>query len=162
MGGQIIMRTIIIIFFSFANASFSSLIFAQYPQMDFPLQIGNVWQFGDGSSFYSESRAVKDTVMPNGLTYTQIIGNLYNGFFRKEGTKIFSYVTFYDTEYVKYDFSLSVGDTVCVLLRWADTTLITVSSYPSPVDEIILNIFRIIKSNIRKYFSPFFSKKSVI
>jgi len=115
-------------FVSFMSILFSPLIFAQYPQMDFPLQIGNVWQFGEDSMFYSESRTVKDTIMPNGLTYTQIIGNLYNGFFRKEGTKIFSYNTVNDTEYVKYDFSLKVGDTSCVLIRWSDTTLITVFS----------------------------------
>ena len=38
-------------FVSFMSILFSPLIFAQYPQMDFPLQIGNVWQFGEDSMF---------------------------------------------------------------------------------------------------------------
>jgi hypothetical protein len=70
---------------------FSSLLFSQYPQMDFPLQIGNRWQYTDGSSTlnYSESRTVKDTLMPNGLIYTRIEGALVSGFFRKDGPKVF-------------------------------------------------------------------------
>ena len=77
---------------------------------------------------YSESRAVRDTIMPNGLIYTQVVGELFSGFFRKEGSKIFSYNTTSDTEFLEYDFSLKAGDTLRVQIFGADTILTTVSS----------------------------------
>jgi len=109
---------------------FSSLLFSQYPQMDFPLQIGNRWQYTDGSSSlnYSESRAVKDTMMPNGIIYTRVEGSLVSGFFRKEGPKVFSYNTTSNAEFIKYDFSLKAGDTVRVQIFAARKILTTVSS----------------------------------
>jgi hypothetical protein len=98
--------------------------------MDFPLQIGNRWQYTDGSGSvnYSESRAVKDTVMPNGLIYTRVAGALVSGFFRKEGSKVFSYNTTSNTEFLKYDFSLKTGDTVRVQIIATRKILTTVSS----------------------------------
>lgn len=122
------MKSRIFISIYFLSALVSSLIFAQNPQFDFPLQIGNRWQYSEGHGPYSESRAIKDTILPNGLNYTQVVGDLFSGFFRKEGSKIFSYSTLSDTEYVKYDFSLRVGDTLQVIIRDTDTTLITVYS----------------------------------
>ncbi|MEW6194221.1 MAG: hypothetical protein AB1521_03575 [Bacteroidota bacterium] len=122
------MKAKIFISIFLVSCLFSSFIFAQNSQIDFPLRIGNRWQYSEGPGYYSESRAIKDTVMPNGLTYTQVTGDLFKGYFRKEGTKVFSYNTFFDTESVKYDFSLKVGYTLQVIIYDSDTTLITVRS----------------------------------
>lgn len=96
--------------------------------MDFPLQVGDIWQYNEGPGFYSESRAVKDTTMPNGLTYVKVDGALFSGYFRKEGTKVFAFNTYADSEFILYDFSLKVGDTLQVIIHDNDTTLITVLS----------------------------------
>ena len=109
------MKRKICIILYFIGSLLSLQIFAQYPQMDFPLQIGNRWQYSDGGfNLDGESRAIKDTIMPNGLTYTQITGLLINGLYRKEGQKVFCYNTSINTEYLKYDFSLKKGDTVSI------------------------------------------------
>lgn len=105
---------------------FSSLTFGQYPQMDFPLQIGNLWQYSEVPGNYSESRAIKDTLMPNGLTYTQINGELFNGYFRKEESKVFLYNISLNNESLLYNFSLITGDTVSIDINGADTIITTV------------------------------------
>lgn len=69
--------------------------------------------------------------MSNGITYTQIKGTLFNDYYRKDGPKVFVFSTSNGIgygEYLKYDFSLKVGDTVRVIIHGLDTTLITVSS----------------------------------
>jgi len=105
------------------------LICAQFSDMDFPLQIGNVWHYVEGgiSPAYG-SKALFDTTMANGLTYTNIEGILFSGFYRQVGSKVFRYDVSNEIEELKYDFSLDVGDTLHVIIYETDTTLITVSS----------------------------------
>jgi hypothetical protein len=107
---------------------FSSIIFAQEFKIDFPLQIGNRWQYSETLPYYTESRVICDTIMPNNLIYTRIDGVLFNGFFRKEGTKVFSYNTGFKTEFLIYDFSLKVGDTVSTIIYPRATLITTVQA----------------------------------
>ena len=127
--------------------SFSSITFGQYPQMDFPLQIGNLWQYSEIPGSYSESNAIKDTVMPNGLTYTQVNGELFNGYFRKEDSKVFLYDLSLNNESLVYDFSLTTGDTLSVYINGSDTVVTTV--YEEGTGEIF---------NLQRYYVAFLTK----
>lgn len=110
----------------FIIVSFSSLTFGQYPQMDFPLQIGNLWQYSEIPGSYSESKAIKNTLMPNGLTYTQVNGELFSGYFRKAESKVFLYNLSSNDESLLYDFSLTTGDTLSIYINGIDTIVTTV------------------------------------
>jgi Secretion system C-terminal sorting domain len=105
---------------------FSTLIFAQYPQLDFPLQIGNLWQYSEGPGYYSESKAIKDTLMQNGFTYTIVKGELLSGFFRKDSSKVFLYNSSTNDESLYCDFSKKVGDTLSLYTNEMDTIITTV------------------------------------
>jgi hypothetical protein len=94
--------------------------------MDFPLQIGNLWQYSEVPGNYSDSRAIKDTLMANGLTYTQINGELFNGYFRKEESKVFLYNVSLNNGSLLYDFTLTTGDTVSIAINGVDTIVTTV------------------------------------
>src|SRR3990172_9042724 len=87
-------------------------VFAQYPQLAFPLQVGNLWQYTEGPGFYSNSQVVRDTMMTNGFTYAQVTGAYFNGFFRQEGSIVFQYNPSSSTETVRYDFSRKPNDTM--------------------------------------------------
>ncbi len=104
----------------------ASLTLAQYPQMDFPLQIGNRWQYSEIPGNYSESRVVRDTIMLNGLTYAQVQGELFGGFYRKDGARIFSYNPSSNYETLAYDFSKKRGDTLYIQVNNTDTVVKTV------------------------------------
>lgn len=107
--------------------TFSSLLIAQEFHIDFPLQIGNIWQYSEGSSYYIESIVICDTIMSNKLTYTKIDGMYFNGFYRKEGTKVYSYHSSLEMESLIFDFSLNVSDTVSWTIYPGATFLTTVS-----------------------------------
>ena len=129
--------------------SFSSITFGQYPQMDFPLQIGNLWQYSEIPGSYTESKAIQDTVMPNGLTYTQINGALFYGYFRKEESKVFLYNLSLNDESVVYDFSLTTGDTLSINIIGSDTVVTTV--YEEGTGEIF---------GLQRYYMAFLTKYS--
>lgn len=101
-------------------------MFAQYPQMNFPLQVGNRWQYSEVPGNFSESKSIKDTLMPNGLTYTEIQGELFGGFFRKDSSKVFLYNPAANEETLLYDFSEQTGDTLLIQISGADTIVKTV------------------------------------
>lgn len=110
----------------FLSIVITSLSIAQYPQLDFPLQLGNRWQYSEIPGNYSESRVVRDTTMPNGLTYTQVQGELFSGFFRKDGAKILDYSSSSNSESLAYDFSKKQGDTLYINVNGTDTVTKTV------------------------------------
>lgn len=111
----------------FISVLFSSLVIAQEFQIDFPLQIGNSWQYSEGSPYYKESKVICDTIMSNNLTYSKIDGMYFYGFYRKEGTKVYSYHSSLEMESLIFDFSLNVGDTVSWIIYPEATFLTTVS-----------------------------------
>jgi hypothetical protein len=109
----------------------SSLAFAQYPQMDFPLQVGNRWQYCEVPGHYSVSSVVRDTTMPNGFTYAQVQGEMFGGFYRQDSAKVFIYTPSSNTEKLVYDFSKKKGDTLFVLDNGRDSVIKTVyDAYP--------------------------------
>lgn len=100
--------------------------FGQFSEMDFPLGLGNIWQYSEFPGHISQSEAVRDTLMPNGKLYTFIEGSLVGGYLRKDGAKIYFYDLIDNTEKLKYDFNLAVGDTLSVQTFGADSVITTV------------------------------------
>ncbi|MCF8305878.1 MAG: T9SS type A sorting domain-containing protein [Ignavibacteriales bacterium] len=100
----------------------------QNPPINFPLEIGNIWQYSESPGHFSHSVAVYDTLMPNGKTYTYIQGDLAGGYFRKEGAKLYAYGQSGAQEKLRYDFSLAIGDTMSFEIFGEDTVITTVSA----------------------------------
>ena len=105
---------------------FSSSVLAQYPQMYFPLQVGNRWQYSEVPGNYSESKAIKDTLMPNGHTYTVVQGELFNGVFRQDSSYVLIYNSSTNGESIYYDFTHKAGDTLSLYINDEDTIITTV------------------------------------
>ena len=89
----------------------------------FPLTIGDKWQYSlidPGHPTYNvEYKVTSDTIMPNGRkysVYTQTKDGTnkvwYPSYLRQEANKVFLYNTSDSIEYLMYDFSRNVGDTV--------------------------------------------------
>ena len=97
------------------------------PPEFFPLHIGNHWQYSENGVVVIESRAVSDTTMSNSKTYTKISGS-HSGYYRKDGSKVYSYNPSTNEEKLKYDFSSDEGDTLSVEVSDEDTLIIRVSS----------------------------------
>ena len=103
--------------------------------MDFPLHIGDRWQYSEVPGQYCESIAVCDTIMPNNLSYTKINGILFSGFFRNEGPRVFKYDPRIEKDTLEYDFSLALNDTLGIWRSGGDILIKTVSA------EGIRNVF---------------------
>lgn len=65
----------------------SAPLFCQYAQMEFPLHVGDRWQYVEAPSYLSDSRVLGDTIMANGLKYAALTGLLSQGYYRKEGLR---------------------------------------------------------------------------
>ncbi len=111
-------------------------------QGTFPLAKGNLWQYWDhdfqnGEWFwiyaYTE-KVIGDTLMPNGKTYAVVEndfpGSTGQGYLRQEDTRVVSFDPSDSSDYLLYDFSKTVGDTIRTLfISGAEDTFITVISY---------------------------------
>lgn len=102
--------------------------FGQISQMDFPLALGNIWQYSEFPGHVSQSEAVRDTLMPNGKLYTLIEGSLTGGYFREDSAKVYFYSSIDYTEKLEYDFNLTVGDTLSVQIFGEDSVITTVTA----------------------------------
>ncbi|MEK6572049.1 MAG: T9SS type A sorting domain-containing protein, partial [Bacteroidota bacterium] len=97
--------------------------------------VGNHWQFYDDSnpSTPLDKRVLADTLLPNGLTYARIKEFAYNPrtyLQRCNGSQVFQFnFAGSNSDQLIYDFARSVGDTVAVILRGNDRTLIILSLY---------------------------------
>ncbi|KUG24848.1 hypothetical protein ASZ90_005341 [hydrocarbon metagenome] len=120
------MKTQLLYKIFFVVAIFSTQLLAQTSNFEFPLQIGNIWQYSENPSHISESRAIKDTLMGNNKHYTFISGDMYWGYYRQEGEKVFQFYTGDSVETLRYDFSLSIGDTLKIDYFDGDTVVTTV------------------------------------
>lgn len=105
-----------------------------FSQGYFPLQIGNSWEYKDryDNSYQYTIKAISDTVMSNGQTYTYLCGKrdaniVYFRYYRQSGSKIYEYSTSENKEFLWCDFSKSVNDTVSInyFEKQGDTVIVT-------------------------------------
>jgi hypothetical protein len=102
-------------------------------QGSYPLHLGNRWEYWEPPpppNFYAwTTRAVSDTIMPNNLSYVLLRsdGGLFDQFFRQDGPRVYEFLPSDSSEYVLYDFSRAVGDTVSIRYYPNDTIVIRVT-----------------------------------
>lgn len=99
-------------------------LICQYAQMEFPLHVGDRWQYVEASSYFSDSRVLGDTVMSNGLKYVSLTGLLSEGYYRKEGSTLYQLSG--GTDRLICDFSKKPGDTLAFYRNGFDTTMVVV------------------------------------
>ncbi len=102
-----------------------------FSQGYFPLKSGNIWQYwASPGSFYVRSlRALGDTTLNNGLTYSKLMQDNPAGiqYFRQAGSRIITYSTYENAELVWGDYSKTTGDTVARnYYQGGDTTVVLV------------------------------------
>jgi hypothetical protein len=104
-----------------------------WAQWEYPLSIGNRWEYWDAyppPELYAwTTTVVGDTVMPNGLQYRilrtdKAWGDQYQ---RQSGQVVYAYAPYDSTERILFDFSRSIGDTVCILPSIWDSVITTVT-----------------------------------
>ena len=87
-----------------------------FTQGYYPLQVGNLWQYQStelGSIDRWETRILGDTILPNSKTYSNFDGtNFGTRFLRQEGSRVYGYSVGDSSEFVLFDFSANVGDTM--------------------------------------------------
>lgn len=118
-------RIFIFLLICLSTNSFSQQQEAQYY---YPLQVGNCWQFSEGHNLYNECRVVSDSIVSNNKKYAKVEGVYLNGYYRTEGSKVYTYQASLNREVVFYDFSMNVGDTVSRIVYHGTTHIITVNS----------------------------------
>ncbi len=116
------LKMICVILFAFSSQTQSQGLY--------PLHIGDRWEYWDcPQSFYLYTwEAIRDTVLPNGLSYTVVRSNYQSGgtaFLRQAGSVVY-YHSAMDSDIVLYDFSKTTGDTVTIHYYAFDTTIVTV------------------------------------
>jgi len=107
----------------------------------FPLHIGDRWQY----TFFPpppypsypgpSARVVGDTTMPGGKTYAVVLwdGGPSKELLKQNGDSVYLYDQLLSKEYLIYDFSRRVGDTVATVQRGGDTMDIVLGRFfPSP------------------------------
>ena len=113
------MKTIIIIalsLLSFININ---------AQHIFPLHIGDRWIYWEYPTYFREVSIQSDTTMTNGKLYY----NLNSEFYRQQGDSVFKFDTFLNDEYLLFDFSAEVGDTITNLEYGENDTLQIILTY---------------------------------
>jgi hypothetical protein len=119
-----------------------------FSQGYYPLQIGNMWQYRDSydSTYGWTHTANKDTVLPNGHTYTMIMGDnpgsYFDGFYRQKESKVFYYGTYAinDTaEDLWYDYAKTTGDTLRVWVGSNPNGMNTITV--TVIDDRMLDVF---------------------
>jgi hypothetical protein len=105
-----------------------SLTFQVYAQpVVYPLHIGDTWQYRNSAIMTTDTticsyKAVSDTVI-GGKTYTVIFsGNFPVSYLRQSGDSVYSYRSGFGKEFLYFDFSRPVGDTVSSTAFGSDTT----------------------------------------
>ena len=90
----------------------------------FPLHEGNIWIYWEFPEYYREVHIVGDTLMDNGKHYFTMKNKneFYENYYRQEGDSVFSYDPHIDIEYLKFDFSANVGDTITEFLYSGNDT----------------------------------------
>ena len=92
----------------------SSFIYCQ-SQFDYPLHVGDVWEYSvEGHSTFRKE-ITQDSTLDNGKTYYLVSPG--ESFFRQQGDSVFHYspTSDFSDEYLLFDFSATPGDTITEL-----------------------------------------------
>jgi len=119
------MRTsfrLLIVVFTGLLLSGSSL--AQYPAMNFPMHVGDRWQFSEVPGMVSETLVVGDTILSNGLKYSILSGMYVSGLYRLDGPRL--YQRRGGTDALICDFSGKPGDSLGFYRYSTDTSIVSV------------------------------------
>ena len=95
-------------------------------QYDFPLHVGDLWEYRVEVFDREQMQISRDTLFGNGKLYFQRIPG--ENFYRQHGDSVFYYSPFsgFPDEYLLFDFSASPGDTITELIYpFGDTLRIT-------------------------------------
>jgi Secretion system C-terminal sorting domain len=125
-----------------------------HSQMDssfyFPMKMGNLWQYKEppppDDPYITEIRTGSDTTFSNGHTYGSFVTKNYGysdtigavRYERQIGNKVYQYFPKQQQEFVIYDFSKNVGDTVSI--------------FPSPIEPGDTNVITVLASGIQNIF----------
>ena len=123
------MKIILILFFYLL--SYTSLYSQTDSSFYFPMKTGNLWQYKEppppDDPYITEIRIGRDTTFSNGQTYRSFLVDTYGypdtglqAYRRQIGNKVYRYFPNQQKEYLIYDFSKNVRDTVAI--------------YPSPIE----------------------------
>jgi len=130
------MKTIIALSFVSCFIAYSQTSFI------FPFTTGSQWQFTVTTSDPSGSPGVvtltlgPDSLLPNHKLYKgYFLGQVVDFFLRVEGSKVYQYWFWDSTEFVRYDFTKHLGDTVD-FVRWPTYSLPNVI-----IKDTLLNVF---------------------
>ena len=139
---------ILSISFTFAQTDTSSIFY-------YPLKSGNLWQYKEppppDGSYTIQTKVGNDTTFSNGSIFaTLATGNyFYNGTFyndtafglkyeRQIDDKVYQYFPSQQKEYLVYNFSKNIGDTVAV--------------YPSPKEQSDTNVITVLDKGVQNIF----------
>jgi len=112
------------------------------------MKMGDLWQYKEppppDNPYIIETRIGRDTTFLNGQTYGSVVTNNYGygdtirpvNYERQIGNKVYRYFPNQQKEFLVYDFSKNIGDTVSIFPRSSrDTSIVTV------LDAGLINIF---------------------
>ena len=94
----------------------------------FPLSVGDTWFFnvdnesypGEHFNYNTTVKVEKDTVMPNGKIYFQLPSmstgpdSFPNQYLRKDSSRVYQFNPIDSSEFLRYDFSAQLGDTLMI------------------------------------------------
>jgi hypothetical protein len=97
----------------------------------YPLHVGDLWRYtGGGWDTPRNVTITRDSVMPNGLTYSLLSDaqSYWSRWQRQIGDFVFEYDTYLAAEHLWYDFSRPAGSVVSIFFNGFDTTTITLTT----------------------------------
>ena len=100
-------------------------VLCQYPQLHFPMSMGDRWQYVEAPSFFHDAKVVSDTVLIGSFSYSQFSGLLVDGYYRKDGSRL--YRRSGGADRLIADFSAKKGDTLGYYKGSPDTIMILAS-----------------------------------
>ena len=104
----------------FISTFWTAPLLCQYPQMYFPLHVGDQWQFVEAPSFFHDAK-VLGTVTINGHMYASMSGLLTEGYYRMDGTKLYQYS---GGDKLVCDFSAKFHDTLAIQSNGYDSVFV--------------------------------------
>ena len=150
-----LMKIIPILFFYLL--SYSILYSQTDSSFYFPMKMGNLWQYKEPpppeDPYIKEIRTSRDTTISNGQTYRSFIVDTYGypdtgtqAYRRQIGSRVYEYFSSQQKEFLVYDFSKGIGDTVSVFPRSSNcNSIVTV------FDAGVQNIFGVWRRYITFY-----------